>query len=42
MPEYETYECSVCGESFTALPDSNAATGGYCSPACEIDGKDLA
>jgi len=39
MSEFETYECSVCGESFTAMPDANAAASGYCSPACETEGK---
>ena len=41
MSEFETYECTTCGESFAALPDANAATNGYCSPACEVEGKGL-
>lgn len=40
MSEFEDFECAVCGESFTAMPGANAATNGYCSPACEVDGKD--
>lgn len=42
MSEFETFECATCDGQFAAHPDSNAATGGYCSPSCEEDGKGLA
>ena len=42
MPAFDTFECAECGERFEALPDANAARTGYCSPACETSGKDLA
>lgn len=35
MSQLETFECRECGESFQALPESNAATKRCCSPACE-------
>lgn len=37
MSEFETFECQHCGESFKALPDANAGTKRYCSPACETE-----
>lgn len=42
MPSFDTYTCNECSEEFTALEGSNAATEGYCSPACVEEGKDLA
>lgn len=42
IPEFQTDECGECGESFEAVEGANAARNGYCSPACESDGKDLA
>lgn len=41
MPTFDSFECQECGETFKALGAANAAEGGYCSPACETDGKDL-
>lgn len=41
MPEFDTYTCNECTDEFTALPGANAAEAGYCSPACEVDGKGL-
>lgn len=41
MSEFETFECTSCGETFKAYPDANAAENNYCSPSCEIDGEDL-
>ncbi|SEP13341.1 hypothetical protein SAMN05216388_103611 [Halorientalis persicus] len=41
MSEFETYSCGSCTETFSAHPSSNAAANTYCSPACEIEGKDL-
>lgn len=41
MPEFQTHECSECGDSFAAVEGANAARNGYCSPACERAGKDL-
>lgn len=38
---FEAYECSNCGESFKATGDAQAAKAGYCSPACETEGKEL-
>lgn len=35
MSQFETFECRECGETFVALPESNAATDRSCSPACE-------
>lgn len=31
---FKEFECSVCGESFTAHPAGNAVDGPYCSPRC--------
>jgi len=42
MPSFETITCEQCGSSFKALSGGNAATTGYCSPACETEGKGLA
>jgi len=42
MPEFDTYTCKECGESFRALEGSNAAQAGYCSPSCAESGKNLA
>jgi len=42
MPELDSYTCTVCSERFKAVPDANAAESGYCSPACESRGKELA
>ncbi|MFB6073957.1 MAG: hypothetical protein ABEJ89_02990 [Haloarculaceae archaeon] len=41
MAEFETYECANCGTDFRAHPSANAAETGYCSPACESQGKGL-
>jgi hypothetical protein len=41
MSELETHECTVCGASFAAYPDANAAQSGYCSPSCALEGKGL-
>ena len=41
MPSFDTFTCEQCGSSFKALRSSNAAVGGYCSPACETIGKGL-
>lgn len=41
MPEFETIECANCGDEFRALPGANAAENGYCSPDCEVSGKEL-
>lgn len=38
---FETYECRNCGDEFEASEDANAADNQYCSPDCEIEGKDL-
>ncbi|MBP1953495.1 endogenous inhibitor of DNA gyrase (YacG/DUF329 family) [Halarchaeum rubridurum] len=38
MSDFETYECVHCGTAFKAYEDSNAATSGYCSPACQTSG----
>lgn len=35
MSDFDTFDCVECGESFTALPEANAATKRLCSPACE-------
>lgn len=40
MAEFETFECTVCGEQFRAYPDANAAENAYCSPACGVEGRD--
>lgn len=42
MPEFDTYDCTECGEEFTALAGAVAAERGYCSPACATSGEDLA
>ncbi|WP_435116063.1 hypothetical protein [Halolamina sp. C58] len=42
MSEFDTYDCVACSTTFRAYPDANATAGPYCSPACEIDAKDLA
>ena len=42
MPDFETYECANCGESFTAQSGANAAQNGCTSPACETAGAGLA
>ncbi len=42
MSDFETYTCDTCGEEFRAQPSANAAQNGYCSPACESEGKGLA
>lgn len=42
MPAFETFACEHCGSEFRAHPSANAAQAGYWSPACEIEGKDLA
>jgi DNA-directed RNA polymerase subunit RPC12/RpoP len=34
MSEFDTYECTTCGDEFKAYPDSNAAQEAACSPAC--------
>lgn len=39
---FESYDCTTCGESFKAYPESNAANGPYCSPSCETEDKGLA
>jgi hypothetical protein len=41
MPAFDTYTCNDCGDEFKAIPGANAAEAGYCSPACESDGKGL-
>lgn len=38
---FETYECRQCGDEFKAFEDANAAQNQYCSPRCEVEGKDL-
>jgi predicted nucleic acid-binding Zn ribbon protein len=40
MP-FDSYECRQCGEPFKAFEDANAAQIEYCSPRCEVEGKDL-
>jgi len=35
MSDFDTFECSSCGESFKAYPDANVAQTEACSPACE-------
>jgi hypothetical protein len=42
MSDFDTYDCEECGEQFAAHPSSSAADNGYCSPACESDGRGLA
>lgn len=42
MPAFETFECETCGSEFEAVEGANAAAAGYCSPACESEGKGLA
>lgn len=37
----ESYDCTVCGDSFEAYPEANAVDGPYCSPACEVGSEDL-
>jgi hypothetical protein len=37
MPDFETFECVNCTDSFRALPEANAAQRELCSPACETD-----
>jgi len=42
MSSFETYDCGDCGSAFKAHPSARAAETGFCSPACETAGKDLA
>jgi endogenous inhibitor of DNA gyrase (YacG/DUF329 family) len=35
MSEFETVDCTNCGEEFKAHPSANAAQNGYCSPKCQ-------
>lgn len=37
MSDFETYDCTVCGEEFKAFSDANAADTRTCSPACELE-----
>ena len=41
MPEFETYECANCSDSFTAHPSAKAAQTNYCSPACHTENEGL-
>jgi endogenous inhibitor of DNA gyrase (YacG/DUF329 family) len=35
MSDFDTVSCEQCGTEFKALPDSEAAESGFCSPACQ-------
>lgn len=39
MPDFESFDCATCDETFKAYPDANAADGPYCSPVCESAGE---
>jgi hypothetical protein len=42
MSDFDTYTCESCGGEFKANPDAEAASSGYCSPACQNEGEGLA
>ncbi|SDJ23928.1 hypothetical protein SAMN05216226_101272 [Halovenus aranensis] len=41
MASLDTYTCNECGTAFKSMAGANAAEAGYCSPACETEGKGL-